>query len=770
MKTYEIEKEGQIDFFKQYGVPFQADDVLINNTDGVWNSNIFEFKLTINNTHKVLFQAIKYLSRLRVKGINVPANILLISLNEKFCYHYKSDDFKSEIHQVYFGAASKNNANFAPKSGHFFEKLDYSKPGDANKLKQLLRNQVYFPVDIDENCIVGWAERYYRENPTANKGDFLGDNEGQVKIIGEIREPKHFKGLINPYKKETNEKFKYLMDKLNDNLSKKDLGAYYTPVPYCKKAAELVRQAIKRVPEGNDYVIIDRCAGTGNLEEALTDEELSHCIISTYEYYEYKVLMERLGDKVKLIIPPTEELAEYSNGLILNANALTKEYVENKEIQDILNDNKITVILFENPPYHDSSASTFVEKDSGGKRAKSSRKDTFLHEEFKKELHKLDEQRGASREAANLFIWSGFKYYLRQPTDSYVLLAPVKYFKLIGLAKKHFARGFAFNRKHFHATESVISCILWHNTEDTITNVWKLPAYDIEMNVCGNTPSLELVDIKKTLTIKKCYKLASEYNDRRSFPSDDDQNAIVCKSNGIEDKSFVYQKGRKPIFNKNIIGYLAIKGFPTSAANCYLVRSNYNTGIQQSFGFHLRSDNFLEKLPIFCAKQFPEANWYEKDIYSTTADGGLRYQGDADFLKCCMIYTALTNSNKILSFTGSDGRIYQNELCLDAGTLASLQIGNYRNSKKIDPVDDELLNLWQTILQEASKTAKYNAIYKYGLYQIEQDLNTFKKDEAGQIVFDYIELNSNIDSMKTKLKDYYKEKIQDKLFLYELLK
>ena len=70
---------------------------------------------------------------------------------------------------------------------------------------------------------------------------------------------------------------------------------------------------------GNDYVIIDRCAGTGNLEAVFTDEELSHCILSTYEYFEYKVLFERLGDKVRHIVPPTEQNIEFSSGLIVNA-------------------------------------------------------------------------------------------------------------------------------------------------------------------------------------------------------------------------------------------------------------------------------------------------------------------------------------------------------------------------------------------------------------------------------------------------------------------
>jgi len=174
--------------------------------------------------------------------------------------------------------------------------LDYPNSSDAITLKGILNEEDFMPVDLDEECILGWAERYYRENPKATKGDFLGDDTGQIRVLGEIRDPKHFKGFIRPYKEKTNAKFQYLMDCLNDRLRKKDLGAFYTPEPYCRKAAELVRMAIARVPEGNDYIILDRCAGTGNLEAVLTDEELSHCILSTYEYYEYKVLQERLGD------------------------------------------------------------------------------------------------------------------------------------------------------------------------------------------------------------------------------------------------------------------------------------------------------------------------------------------------------------------------------------------------------------------------------------------------------------------------------------------
>ncbi len=93
------------------------------------------------------------------------------------------------------------------------------------------------------------------------KADFIGDKTGKTQIVGEIRRPQHFKDLINPYEKADNIKFQYLMDKLNDTLQKKKLGAFYTPLLYAEKSLELVREAIKRVPQGNDYIILEDVQG-----------------------------------------------------------------------------------------------------------------------------------------------------------------------------------------------------------------------------------------------------------------------------------------------------------------------------------------------------------------------------------------------------------------------------------------------------------------------------------------------------------------------------
>ena len=83
-----------------------------------------------------------------------------------------------------------------------------------------------------------------------------------------------------------------------------------------------------------DYVIIDRCAGSGNLEQEFDDELLSHTIISTYELKEWIVLKDRLGGRVRAIIPPKpkpksnikfEDLLN-TDGFLSGANALATRY------------------------------------------------------------------------------------------------------------------------------------------------------------------------------------------------------------------------------------------------------------------------------------------------------------------------------------------------------------------------------------------------------------------------------------------------------------
>ena len=759
MKKYETEREGQLEFFDNYGINYEDNDsILVDNTDGVYNGNIFEFKTDIINLNKVLGQAIKYCSRLRIKGEGVPATILLIDLNASKAYKYSSKDYIDEIQKVYIGPASKNNEAFI--SGEPDEVIDYSEMFGSNNLKKLLKgkktiNEMYTPIDIDENCIVGWATRYYKEKPKASKGDFLGDESGQIKVIGEIREPKHFKGLINPYKGKTNEKFKYLMGVLNSHLDKKDLGAFYTPQKYCEKATELVQMAVDRIPDGNDYIILDRCAGTGNLEAALIglkdkngDDLIGHCVVSTYEYYEYKVLNERIGDIVRDIIPPTEADVKYESGKVSNADAMTENFLNNPIIKSYLNNNKCSIILFENPPYDDTSSIRAGKDEDGGKH-KTQNKNSYIFQEMSKEKNTFKNSNISTiRDFANRFIWSAYKYYLRQIGDSYIVFSPVKYFKSLGIFDKQperFVSGFLFNRKHFHATASSIGCILWtYETNDK--KPYDLEIYDIENNslkFIGNTT------IKETFTTLSASN--TKYNGVQT-------TNIACDANGIQ------LSGRKfdttIYIDDTVIGYFC----PVSAS--------YDMGRLAYFngrGTYITKDNYLNIMPLFAAKQYPFDLWYEKDSLFITYDGKNTYTNDADFIKASFIYGCLSDLNKCLSFDGLDGNRYINELCFDNETLAMRKL----STLALTPEEEKIIGLWNTIIKEAKATGKCKPEYKYGVYQIRKEINTSHKEGKGKnqkVIYDHPKLNGDLNTLKELLKNYYKNNITPKLFKYELIK
>ena len=580
--------------------------------------------------------------------------------------------------------ASKNNESFIAKTSP--DKIDYSSQDGAFKLLSVLRENNFTPIDLDENCIVGWAERYYRENPKASKGDFLGDDDSSSKTLGEIREPRCFKGLINPYKKKSNEKFKYLMDKLNDRLNKKDLGAFYTPIPYCKKAAELVEKAIERVPQGNDYIILDRCAGTGNLESVLNDEQLSHCILSTYEYYEYKVLCERLGEKVRSIIPPIEMEDTYDRGFVKCADAMSKEYLDNTIIKSYVDNPKCTIILLENPPYRDDTSGMTGIK-SEGKKVKS-----YILEQMKND--------GVTKtnELANRFIWSAFKYYLRQPTDSYIVFCPIKYWKIDKLINKHCSKGFLFNKKYFHASPSAISCILWENIDEQ-TDELSLEALDIDNNITIYTDDMYATRVNNEIT--------------KIFDKKTGSHAIipyVCKTDGNYKSDDVGS-----YYDEDILGYFVGRGFGISNPNLNfnLVRLRF----EDRHGFYITKENYYNKMVILSIKHYLMfcRDWKETEFICCSTDKGFEYESDNDLLKRAFIFGCLDYYNKCKSAELQiDGKtvIIKNQLCFDDNTIAS----NKLSSMALNKDEKQLIDLFRRLLSEAKKVSEYNPNYTYGLY------------------------------------------------------
>lgn len=753
-EKYTSEKDGQLDFYNQFlpriNPNLTVEDIIANNNDGVLNGNLIEFKLSVKDLNEVLFQCIKYLSALRIKGTPVPASIVIVDLNSTKSYLYKSENYLEFIEKIYNGGASKNNSGFI--GGEPEQIFNYSKSVETENFISVLKENTFTKIHIDENCIVGWAEHYYRIKQTARKEDFLGDDKGKHKTIGEIRNPTVFKDYIYAYEGETNVKFNYLMDKLNDTILKKNLGAFYTHPLYAQKAAELVRKAIERVPEGNDYIILDRCAGTGNLESALSDEELKHCIVSTIEYYEYKVLQELIGSKVKAIIPPTETKETFNAGLVNGADALSKEYVENEVIKQYVDNPKFTIILFENPPYSEPQA---VEGQKSALWKKS-----FLTQEMKKDVSGT-----VSNDLGNNFIWSAFRYYLRQPTDSYIVFSPVKYWKVQHLINKKFLDGYAFNRRHFHTNiDACIMCALWSNENSSIDE-FTLKGFDIDEKTKKFCDEIKL-------PIKKINSLYSDfYTDKRSF--DSDEKGIYLGLDGLES----FNESRiNPIFNNNLLGYMIAgsSGFDKPDLESSLMVA----GCYRGNGFFLRKDNYLEKLPMFAASRYITYNreWTERARIMKSADKAETFFADAKngklnsfFLKC-LLFTCIEMQNHCRTFTGSDGRFYRNELCLDTTngeTVASKDIKNL----KANETEKTILELYSTLLNHVKETKEYRKELTYGIYQIFAEIDTSYTDEiTGKTVYNNIQVHSDLQAMKELCKTYYNSEIVPVLFKYDFLK
>ena len=761
MANFDTEREGQIEFYKTFlpliDPSLTLDDILADDNDGVLNGNLLEFKLRVNDLNAVLFQCVKYLSALRIKGKPVPANIIIVDLNGEQAYLYKSADYLADIEKVYSGGASKSNAGFVGRT--YDEKYAYGQDQLAvTRLIKRLKETEFTRIHIDDNCIVGWATAFYKAVPTARKEDFIGDDTGKHKTIGEIRNPSVFAEYIYPYKGTSNVKFQYLMDKLNDTLQKKNLGAFYTPEAYAEKSHELLRMAIERVPAGNDYVIIDRCAGTGNLEKGLTDEELSHCILSTVEYYEYKVMQEILGSKVRHIIPPIEADDTFNAGLVRGADALSEEYVNNPIIKQYIDDPNCTIILFENPPYAETTSMEHQRKGAGKKS--SGWKNSFVVTEMKKQVKGT-----ALNDLGNVFIWSAFEYYLRQSTDSYVAYSPVKYWKVQHLIDKRLLGGFCCNRRHFHTNiDACIMVALWSN-EDADLDAFELPGYDID-----NDGALQLAGDLRIARVHSMY--SRMYYDKRSF-ADDTEDGVLLKHDGLLVEG---QKQRiKPLFNKNMLGYMVADG--PGFDNPDLHSCLLSAGIYNGNGFYMRRDNYLKKLPMFCASRYINYNreWTERARIMKSGDGADRFNADVvsgkldQWLCKCLLFTCVEMQNHMRTFTGGDGRFYRNELCMDTTngpTVASEDL------KKLvcSPAEQRILDQWKTLMDAVRRTDEYDPALTYGVYQIFAEIDTSYKDDEGNTVWNNVEVHSALQTLKALVKEYYNAEIVPTLFEYEFLK
>ena len=277
-----------------------------------------------------------------------------------------------------------------------------------------------------------------------------------------------------------------------------------------------------------------------------------------------------------------------------------------------------------------------------------------------------------------------------------------------------------------------------------------------------------------TLPIKRIFSTFSEkYYDKRSFPSDT-IDGILVGGDGLED-SYAGVPSQKPYYNDNILCYMVAHntGFDNPDLHSYLMQGAKFDG----HGFYVRKDNYLQKMPVFCATRYITYNrsWTERARIMKSADGADRFNADVasgkldQWLRKCLLFTCLEMQNHMRTFTGSDGRFYRNELCLDTtngDTLASVDVSKLNANAD----EKQLLAQWESLMAEVKKTAEYNSSLTYGVYQIFAEIDTSYKDDDGNTIWNNLEVHSALQTLKSLVKEYYNKEIVPTLFEYEFLK
>lgn len=725
----------KIDFCNRYLRQFNYDG---KSKIFVYNTTLIVLKNHFVNAKPLWQQIGKYLTSLYRKATPLPYAIAIVDLTNNSIYFFHSDSILFWVENI--------DANFEARYQNVPIAIwDLSDAKAIGEFQDALDKLNYTKVNISADNVVNWAKYYYKLVPNATRQDFWA----------EIRNPKVLAQFIKPYLADSNVAFEQVMDKIDNKLAQKNAGAFYTPPLYAQKALELVRRAIAQVPSGNDYIILDRCAGTGNLEKFMTDEELSHTILNTLNYDEWKILKEQFGAKVRYIVTPTIGESGRDND---NTNALSFTFVNNKVIKSYIDNPKCNIVIFENPPYAETTA---IEWHKNKVAKESSKwKQSYLVNEFKKHLRQNHLRGNLSNEMANTFIWSAFYYYLHKVNDALILLAPIKYWKYQNLVNHKFNGGFGFNRKHFGASADLVSCIWWSPLKQakplasiTIAN------FDIDI------AKQNLIAIGET-TVEKVAALYSEvyYDKRQPATLGGISGGLVCLSDGKAKTDKDKQQVRITAYDgDNIIAYLKVESF--SFQNSGLTSLLTRGALYNGNGFYLYRDNYLTKLPLFAAALYSKYDntWYKGLTKAKSGDGHSKYHKDVasgaleTFLKRTLLFTTLSKYAKMRSLQ-VNSKLYRNELCLDntnGTTLAIIALDNFA----FDEFEQQMLDLWWQILSLAKESANYNPNFTYGPYQIEQELCDGNAH-----------LKSKLNMLTEKVNAYYRKYILPTLVYYEFIK
>lgn len=225
-------------------------------------------------------------------------------------------------------------------------------------------------------------------------------------------------------------------DKMNEKYVQKMEGAFFTPPQYIRISTQYVLNAIKNSKKDgyDDYVIIDRCAGCGNLESQFDEKIYSHFILGTINKAEAFTANIRFEENA--IVNVQDALTE--DGVKFYQNQI-EDYKKKHKVK------KLAIIFLENPPYVQTNSN----KEGG---VKSKYEKTWVDKQMEKGGEDLDEQ----------FVYSCFKYY---DTYAYIHYGPIKIWKSRHLIDKEVIECYLCNMKYFNAGTSSTALIHWKNVD-----------------------------------------------------------------------------------------------------------------------------------------------------------------------------------------------------------------------------------------------------------------------------------------------------------------
>lgn len=733
------EKEGQYRFYNMFGI--EPKYAIQHWTDGIWNGCLLEFKLNyISNWTEVLKQMIRYQSANRNNGRPVLAKMIAIDLSSKNFRIYDTVKYMDYIETYHLGIRAEDWArlddvsqeyNFCSDSGYQKLQLELctTKPESSK----------YCKIHIGESNIIAWSKKFYYDLARIKGVEYKADGTPKMRFnkeefFNEIERPTEdlLKNYIYPWQEYkhpfTNQEwitgelkqFSNILDVLNDKYLQAEYGAYYTPPAYCKIVAEMVERAVAEVKNPDKYVILDRCAGTGNLEMYLTEEQLRHCWLNTIELKEWQALKERYEGRVACI-SPTDMSSKDVNGMLQAGNALAVEVLDMKGVdpvkgectlKELLDDPEYTIIGLENPPY----------AEVGGKAREGTREYTIVHKTMLEKRGWDSTVQRVTTDYVNQFIWSFNYYYFRNSEDQYIVLSPCKYFKSIHLIYKKFEEGFAFNKGMFKASPGVVSCVRWKNIEEKDRDIF---------NLINADDLSEVVPVKKVWN--QCNKLFVEST-----------NKTKCR---IESNGFVLN----------------------ARMHSELSNSEYNNGHRKCY---LGSDNMLYMIPLYLPHHFIPKDWTQIDSIFTTSDGGTAYQQDESFLVKCLIWSCLSRANQCYAFNKTtkleDGtettEFIQNEITLWDGSVARKILGEHISV--LDESDKLLLEIWDKIQNHVRRASEYNLEYNYGINQIIRDIDIYQVLCCKDVTEDTVDPKTLIAEIMAD-KSLTADQIRDKMSLLE---